>query len=239
MPIPQVDGDLNIISAQDENIAIVGFNVETKIYRTQRSDIKIYADVQQMVDRGRGYSGGVLLRQSFGQPATSALRVRAEGHYFEPNYLPQFFDTFYDIQKLQYMPAGYRSSDNLVYYPTKLGFLDAMEGGKMRLGGYLSITYSILNKLTVGLSTRFSQAIGRAKDPAFSGPRFDDISQCPLAMGSNRPDCMGVTPIGVDPRFASLRLHVEVPFRDFLQTFATYEVFGTSLGRRRPRSVPV
>jgi len=229
LPIPQVDGDLNVMTAGTETVTILGLDVETKLIRTQTTDLKVYADIQQMVDRGKGYTAGALLRMSFGQPATSALRLRAEAHYFEPNYLPQFFDTFYDIQKLQFMPAGYRSSDNLIYFPTKLQFLDANEGGKMRAGGYFNLAYSFLNKLTFGISGRFSKSVGTAMDSGFTGIQFDDISQCNVGM-NNLPDCTGVPKVTLDrPRWGSLKLHVEIPFRDFLQSFATYEIFSTSL----------
>ncbi len=229
LPIPQVDGDLNLVPTSTETVTIVGLDVETKLIRTQTTDLKIYADVQQMVDRGKGFTAGALLRMSFGQPATSALRLRAEAHYFEPNYLPQFFDTFYDIQKLQFMPAGYRSSDGLIYYPTKLQFLDANQGGPMRAGGYFNLAYSFLNKLTVGISGRFSKSMGDAKDANFNGIQFDDISRCSLGM-NNIPDCSGVARVTLDnPRWGSLKVHVEIPFRDFLQSYATYEVFATSL----------
>lgn len=229
LPIPYVDGDLNMAAATDENVTILGLDVETKLIRTQTTDLKIYGDVEQMTDRGRGYTVGALLRMSFGEPASQALRLRAEAHYFEPNYIPQFFDSFYDIHKLQFLPAGYRSSDGLIYYPTKLEFLDANAGGKMRAGGYFNLTYSLLDKLTVGISARFSGAMGKTKDPGFSGVQLDDISQCSLDAAGRR-DCAGVTPITLDrPRWGSLKLHVEIPFRDFLQSFATYEIFGTSL----------
>jgi hypothetical protein len=225
LPIPTVDEDFNMAVANSETVTILGFDVETKVLRTQNADLKIYLDVQKMLDRGSGTTLGSLLRLSFGEPATAALRVRAEAHLFSPDYLPHFFDTFYDIHKLQYLPAGYVSSQGLVYYPTKLQFLDANAGGPRRAGFYLDMTHSFLDSLTTGLTLRGSKALGGGD---FAGPAFDDLGQC--AWAGTALDCTGVPTIAVaDPGYASLRLHLELPFRSFLQSFLTYEVFSTSL----------
>jgi hypothetical protein len=126
------------------------------------------------------------------------------------------------------MPAGYRASQRLAYYPTKLAYLDANAGGKKRIGAYLSASYSILDRLTVGLTLRGSTPVGKPKTAGFRGPEFEDYTECPFA--GDEPDCAGVPPVTVeDPGYGSLRLHVEVPFKKYLQSFAIYEVFSSSL----------
>lgn len=228
-PIPAVDSDLDMVVGSTDTVTIVGLDVETKLLRSQTSDMKLYVDVQQILDHGRGYTVGTLWRFSFGRPASMALRIRAEANYFDPDYLPSFFDGFYDIHKKQYLPAGYFSGA-VAYYPTKLGYLEANAGGKRRVGGYFEATHSFLNLLTVGMAARASKGIGDAKTPGFAGPEFPDYADCSFDMDGLMDCSMAGTVTVAEPGYASLLLYGEIPFRKYLQGFVSYEVFATSLG---------
>lgn len=233
-PIPAVDEDGNIKLDENtlETVTILGVDVETKLIRTQWADLKVYADYQKITDYGGGLTLGSLWRFSFGQPAFSALRVVAEVNYFDPDYLPSFFDSMYDIQKTQYLPAGYTSASNMhTYYPTKLGYLETNQGGKKRLGAYLEATHSIFNLLTVGLAARASVPTGEPKTAGFAGPQFKDWGACTFTGDSadRKLNCDGAgMNEAVDAGYSSVLLHAEIPFRKYLQAFATYEVFSTS-----------
>lgn len=226
-PIPRVDSDLNPVVVDDATVTILGFDVETKLIRTQNADLKVYFDVQQILDHGRGFTLGTLWRFSFGRPATMALRIRAEGHLFDPDYLPSYFDSFYDVQKLQYLPAGYFSGA-VAYYPTKLAYLEANAGGKQRLGGYFEATHTFVNLLTVGLAVRGSVGIGQPRAAGFQGPQFTNYDAC--GWQGERLDCAAAGTVTVaEPGYGSLLLYGEIPFRRFLQAFISYEAFSTSL----------
>jgi hypothetical protein len=226
-PIPALDGDGNLVPLDTATVVFFGVDVETKLLRTQNADMKLYFDVQQMQDHGRGYTLGSLWRFSFGQPAKMAMRVRAEGFVHDADYLPQFFDSVYDVQKLQYHPAAYQSGMQ-TYYPTKLSFVEASAGGPRRLGGYLEVTHSFIGLLTVGLSVRGSKPLGDPATPGFAGPEFDDLSACTVVDGA--ADCTGQTKVTVpDAGYSSLVLYGEIPFKQVLQAFVSYEVFSTSI----------
>jgi hypothetical protein len=225
VPIPALDADADLAVVDDETVSFFGFDAETKLWRTRTADLKLYFDVQQMKDHGRGYTLGTLWRFSFGQPASMALRVRAEAFVHDADYLPSFFDGFYDVQKLQYFPAGYTSGMG-TYYPTKLGFIEAMKGGPQRLGGYLEVTHSFVGLLTLGVSARGSRELGDPVDASFDGPRFQDASTCPI--GTDGALVCAPT-VKVDPGYASALLFAQIPFKRFLQAFVSYEVFSTSL----------
>ncbi|MBI4511595.1 MAG: hypothetical protein HY698_18315 [Deltaproteobacteria bacterium] len=225
-PIPMVDAELNPTIGAATDVTVVGLDVETKLLRTESSDLKVYFDAQQMVDHGRGYTLGSLWRFSLGKPSTQAIRLRAEAHLFDPDYLPAFFDGFYDIHKIQFMPAGYYSA-GLLYYPTKLAYLTANAGGKRRAGGYLELTHSFLNRMTIGLAARGSFEIGSPREPGFTGPSFDDYTKC--TWKEDQVDCSATPKQVLEPMDdASLLLHVEFPFRKYLQALATYEIFAMS-----------
>jgi hypothetical protein len=226
-PIPAIDAEADLIVDDETTVVFLGLDVETKVVRTDSADLKLYGDFQKMQGHGGGLTVGALARFSFGRPASQALRVRAELFTHDADYVPSFFDSFYDVHKLFYFPAAYRSA-GIDYAPTKLGFLEASAGGPRRGGVYLEVTHSIVGWLTAGLSLRTSTALGDPVDAGFVGPRFDDLGQCPIA-ASGAPDCSGVAPVTVaDPGRSSLLLYAEIPFRRFLQAFVSYEVYSTA-----------
>ena len=49
---------------------------------------------------------GHLLRLNVGRNPLHALRIRLEYRNYDPNYLPSYFDTLYEIQRYQYLPRG-------------------------------------------------------------------------------------------------------------------------------------
>ena len=230
--------DLTYVTQETDTVQIAGFDVESKLIRTESADMKVYYDLQQMKDHGGGQTLGTLWRFSFGQPAFMALRVRAEGYYFDADYLPSFFDGFYDIHKNQYLPSGYTAGANrLSYYPTKLGFLEANKGGRKRLGGMFEITHSFVDLLTVGAALTTWSPTGDPQTAGFVGPSFPDIT----AEGPNKCTLTGsalscpkqklLDPRGEEKGYASLLLHAEVPFKSFLQGFATYQIFGENVSQ--------
>lgn len=226
VPIPRLDADSRLDVVDDDTVSFLGFDVETKLWRTRSADLKIYFDAQSMQDHGSGFTLGSLWRFSFGEPGWMALRVRAEAYVDDADYLPSFFDGFYDVQKLQYLPAGYSSGMN-TYYPTKLGFIEAMKGGPRRVGAYLEVTHSIIDWLTVGLSARGSTELGDPVDASFDGPRFQDASACPIGADGalTCPASLKVDGAG----YSSAMLFAQIPFKRILQGFVSYEVFSTSL----------
>lgn len=226
-PIPSVDSELNPVGGAYEQLKIVGVDLEAKVVRTQNADGKLYLDYQKMVGFGGGITMGSLWRLSFGRPAWQALRIRAELHSFDPDYLPSFFDTFHDIFQYQYLPVGYQGSNGLTYHPTKLGFLDANRKGRRRVGGYLELQHSFLDVMTLGATWRTWAPYGQPKDPGFVAPEFPDFGR---GCGNNDGilNCGATVAFDKDIGFTSMKVHAELPFRKFLQAFVAYEVFSTT-----------
>lgn len=109
-----------------------------------------------------GFTAGTLFRLSFGEKpvrsfddesvevqqgnapremkAAHALRLRAEGRFFGPQYLPSYFDTLYEVDKMQFdlgQPNLGRAD-----LPTKLGYLAQQSGQAWRVGHYLELSYT-------------------------------------------------------------------------------------------------
>ncbi|MFZ9886930.1 MAG: hypothetical protein ACO3JL_05450, partial [Myxococcota bacterium] len=113
-----------------------------------------------------GFTAGTLLRLSFGETpvrdfdeeddltragqkpremrATHALRLRMEGRAFGPQYLPSYFDSLYEADKLQFgfgsTPLSLRAS-----LPTKVAYLASQAGQPWRFGTYLEGSYAFVD----------------------------------------------------------------------------------------------
>src|SRR5438067_85949 len=88
--------------------------METKLVKTENADLKPYVDYSRLLsisnpDPGSNGSGGggltlgMLARFNAGDVKVHAFRIVLEGRYFDGNYLPGYFDTFYEVQKFQFI----------------------------------------------------------------------------------------------------------------------------------------
>lgn len=228
-PIPRVDATLNPVGGAYRHVHVMGVDVEGKLIRTSNADMKLYVDYQKMRGYGGGTTVGSLWRLSFGEPAWQALRARAEATYFDPDYMPGFFDAYHDIFQYQYLPVAYEGTNGLTYHPTKLGFLEASRGGRKRVGGYLELAHAFLNYMTLGVTARGWTPIGATKDAAFTAPSFSDYGpNCTDPKGNGQLSCPDKVTLEREQRFASMRFFAELPFRRYLQAFASYEMFSTT-----------
>jgi hypothetical protein len=226
-PIPRVDSNLKPVGGQFAQVNIFGGDIEAKVLRTPTVDLKLYLDFQKMTGYGSGTTAGALWRSSAGQPAWQALRARAEVNYFSADFLPSFFDTYHDIFSYQYLPITYKGSNGLDYHPTKLQYLDSQKGGRQRLGAFLELSHAFFNYLTVGATARIWRPVGSPASSTFQGPAFPDYAQ-DCADKEGELTCDKTVGVGGEPGFTSLRFNLEIPFRNYLQGFASYEVFSTT-----------
>ena len=103
-----------------------GIDAEIKLVDKRELDIKTYLDLSYLetglptgdpesIDptvvgstqvRSSGWAIGQLIRSNLGIAPVHALRLRMEYRNYEPNYLPSYFDSLYEIQRFQYLPSG-------------------------------------------------------------------------------------------------------------------------------------
>jgi len=218
-PIPAVDESLNHVPGAVRDLTILGGDIEFKVLREAHSDIKIYLDYQKMVDFGSGWTLGSLLRFTHGDNADHATRARVELTTFESNFLPSYFGTFHDIFSRQFIAAGYEGRNGLTYFPTKLGYLNAAQAGNRRIGVYAEVSHAIFNLLTIGISARAWRPLGSNTILNFS--YMQDSPGCDSACTPNTPQ--------PDQGMSTLRFHAELPLDRYLQAFASYELFSSTL----------
>jgi hypothetical protein len=190
---------------QTAGVHLAGVSIETKVLKTDNVDIKPYFDFSKMIvgdgktttPEGSGLTLGALARLGFGHDIHSAFRAVLEGRLFQPNYIPGYFDSFYEVQKYQYITNG---STPVTQVPTKLLSimcrspaagqptdvrtlcqnygLTPWTGPSWIPGIYGELTYSILDAFAITAAAQYSDIPGgtnlvlHAEVPTFSWLRF-------------------------------------------------------------------
>jgi hypothetical protein len=161
----------------------MGIDAEIKVLKTESVDIKPFIDYSWMMpdspgggieepEGGGGLTLGVLGRFNFGEETVHALRTIAEFRSFSANYLPGYFDIFYEVQKFMAnqrythyanqtdcTDPGVPVVDKKCLPPTKFYdvFIDR-KGDDRHLGFYLEFNYSMVGYMTLTLALEGSDA---------------------------------------------------------------------------------
>lgn len=129
----------------------LGGNVEIKPVRIGNTiDVKTYFDFSKLLSYGEGGTVGALGRFNFGEKIKQGARAKLEYTMMSPRFMPAYFDSFYEIQKLQMV--GITPSTTA---PTKLNFLNSLDESPLRHQIYIEGTYSILDKFAVSLGYEY------------------------------------------------------------------------------------
>jgi hypothetical protein len=137
------------------SVGILGFDLEFKPLKLGNYlDLKIYADysmVSTVDDPGAGMTAGVLVRSNLGSGKTlNALRIRLEGRQYDSNYIPEYFNSLYEVQKFYYDPHGWPSEGAVTDLATKASFLDQAKSGEKLTSWYAEATYAWVDRLVIG-----------------------------------------------------------------------------------------
>ena len=151
----QIDRHFNPVPEETELLASLALNFEFKFLKTRTSDIKVYAERSGFTDEqlGSGYFGGLLGRFNLGNDTVHAFRARTEYRTFDANYVPSYFDTFYEITQYQF-----NDPDESQYPLTKLEVLRARKNDPRRHGCYLELTYGLRDIISLGLAYEHATA---------------------------------------------------------------------------------
>ena len=203
---PVAGEDAEPVVLETRRAQLLGADFETKVLKTEGADIKPFVDYSRLLDistpsgvgakaqGGGGLTAGVLGRFNAGEVKLHAFRVVLEGRYFDGNYLPGYFDTFYEVQKYQFITG----KANTAYEPKLRTILDRDNAHK-RAGYYVEAAYQYNGGLA--LMAAFEDSVHVA------GPA--DI--CPSCAPANK---------FVGGR--NLTLHIEYPAYSWLQFFGSF-----------------
>jgi hypothetical protein len=162
----------------NDQVSVYGADVEVPVFSNPVISAKVYADAAQMrlgsrylnngsKDNGTGFAAGV------GGQLLSFMSYRAEMRSVGANFIPNFFDGFYDVDR----------SSGGVYKADRIGG----SAKPRRTGPYAEIYANILNKIRIGgsfedLNDNVTGELPRVRaelrtDPSLFMNKFDFASQ--------------------------------------------------------------
>ena len=113
IPRISVDSKGRPIIEEDEFLYMQGIDFELKLYKNEKVDLKVFTDYswfKKDFTKG-GFTFGFLGRFNLDQNNQHAIRIQLEGRAHEDSYIPSFFDTFYDIERIEMMTNIYGAKD--------------------------------------------------------------------------------------------------------------------------------
>jgi hypothetical protein len=202
---PQTDDKGEPVVNTTQSAVFGGIDVETKLVKSERVDIKPYVDYSRLFSSatmqdgrqasgGGGFTAGMLGRFNVGGEKVHAFRVVLEGRFFDANFLPGYFDTFYEVQKYQNITGA--ASTN---YDPKLYTLLAQDPSSKRAGFYVEAAWQYNGGFAIMASYEDATSPNAALTPSTSDPTV-----LPQVGGRN------------------LTLHIEYPVYSFLQFFGSF-----------------
>ncbi|MBI3180310.1 MAG: hypothetical protein HYZ27_11655 [Deltaproteobacteria bacterium] len=133
-------------------LGVYGVDMEIKPIRIGNAfDLKVYGDFSQIQDAGKGVSFGLLLRSNLGaRPFLNALRVRVEGRRHDSNFFPHYFDSMYEVTRIQAAPGS-----GLLF--TKYAAVTGADPDPQRTSIYGEATYALVDNLVFGAALERTQ----------------------------------------------------------------------------------
>ena len=113
VPRIAVDSKGRPVILEDEFLYMQGIDFELKLFKNEKVDIKAFTDYSWFKKdfvKG-GFTFGLLGRFNLDQKNQHAIRIQLEGRAHHDSYIPSFFDTFYDIERIEMMTNIYGAKD--------------------------------------------------------------------------------------------------------------------------------
>ena len=133
----------------DSNLQIFGFDLSFRVLAMKYYQLTPYTDINKIVDAGTGMHFG--LKHKLMLPTSTDMQIlsRWEVRAMEADYIPSYFNTFYDIERDYY--KGQNDSEP-IQQTTKLQYLmdHAGEGKNWTYGYYLDLVFDITGTFSVG-----------------------------------------------------------------------------------------
>lgn len=138
------------IAAVRAPVVLAGIDVELKVFKTAKADIKPYVDYSTFLGGEGGLTLGALGRFNTGGDPVHAFRVVVELRILGSRYRPGYFDTFYEMEK--YIPLSDPTRPETKFEVVTSGRLP------QRLGYYLEASWGVRRRFGVTLSLEGSSA---------------------------------------------------------------------------------
>lgn len=143
---PKKDND-GIVTRDVDEVAdqVFGFDISMRFVALKYYQMKFYNDINKIVDAGLGLHFG--FEHIFKLPTKTDIKFLSKWEYrlMESNYIPSYFNTFYDIQREYYRDGK-----------TKSGFASDLSRNRKKAdldwvhGYYLDLVFDITGKFSIG-----------------------------------------------------------------------------------------
>ncbi len=96
-----------------EFLHVQGIDFEFKAYKNEKVDLKFFLDYSWFKNdfENGGFTGGFLGRFNLDQNKRHAMRLQLEFRGHSDTYLPSFFDTYYDVERIEMMTNIFGKKD--------------------------------------------------------------------------------------------------------------------------------
>jgi len=134
--------------AKDQSATVIGGDIEFQVLNTSLLSITPYMDLNSILGAGTGYHAGFL--NVFHVPVISLdLQATIEYRYFTGDYIPTYFNSYYEIQKFAFPYRNETLQQDLV--EPKRRVLDQMDGKGLN-GYFAEVAFRFMNLFTIGAS---------------------------------------------------------------------------------------
>ena len=117
-----------------------------------------YENIPSRGVRSSGLTIGHLFRQNLGVNPVHALRFRLEYLRYDPNYVPGYFDTLYEIQRIQYLAKTSGQTSDLANQTKVQQVLGRDPSGSAVNGLYFEASWRIGNGFALSLGVALNSA---------------------------------------------------------------------------------
>ena len=133
----------------DSKFQIFGFDLSFRVLAMKYYQLALYTDMNKIIDAGFGMHFGAKHKLMLPTSTDMQILSRWEVRAMEADYIPSYFNTFYDVEREYYMG---QSSSSLQMPTTKSKYLMSYAGrGKDWTSGYyLDLVFDITGTFSIG-----------------------------------------------------------------------------------------
>ncbi|MBO4710466.1 hypothetical protein J5681_00950 [bacterium] len=129
----------------DSNFQIFGFDASFRVLAMKYYQLTFYTDMNKIVNAGFGMHFGAKHKLMLPTSTDMQILSRWEVRAMEPDYIPSYFNTFYDIEREYYKGPAEPPKTKSQYIKSY-----ASEGKDWTAGYYLDLVFDITGTFSVG-----------------------------------------------------------------------------------------
>ena len=133
----------------ETTMQIFGFDISFRLLAMKYYQLTLYTDINHIVEAGTGFHFGLKHKLMFPGSRDFQILSKWEGRAMQPDYIPSYFNTFYDIEREYYKG---QSDNEPKQQTTKWQYLsNYADKGKNWTGGYyFDLVFDLTGTFSIG-----------------------------------------------------------------------------------------